>query len=937
MAERKYQSQVGSAPQSAAVAPPQRGGVAARDVVGRFGTHVANPQQVLHPNMSLRKGGSDFAQALIGKARSLVDEMVEASRMEAYLQGAAAVGKGIAEEQLETHPLTKAWSVAGHRDYTAMVAAADYASKLQSELGKTREMSPEAYTRYIAEQRRELMPVIDGMSRAERSKMFSNLLTTERSAITKHANEHAKFVVEQKMQALQTGASVVLNSMQMSRDTPEQYQAAVESAYAFMYNNIWDNPDLPTESRIGLVKEMVSAAMQNGDLSFYNMLRDFAPEEGGLPLIHMLPLDEQVKLSKEYHTARNLHIAEQEGMFYEQVYTAFDMLEQGEVIYTPTEMRSMLVDASLRKTISPEKANSLSLQYNRKYYETQASAAMVEAWVSGKWDTMNQSDMSLDKIGKAYEQSLFQAGATSDQVAIKQLTVGMSTGNAIATRRAGELLAPGINKLMSPEVTEYDESVNRLIQASTMMYDQYRREGSNMHMTHFLAGMNDEQSQFMNMYFSMMESGLTKEEALDKTRKRWFDIQQMTPQARALESQRNNEYAKELLSDITSSRWKYNPFPYIGSFFSSVVGSGEYAQMVGIRPVTGGKTSPETVTRYASILQTEALREIDRINQSGVVHTEDSLRRGVLAGLLSRSIDTPLGTMILPSKDALRNALGVAESSYSTDVVTRAIRETYTLLDKPNEAGLKADSTVLEYDNGRIIVSGYLNGQYRPDLSMTIYPDELKAKYDEVTVQLQEEAGNYVGSGVPLQGAYIGLPGKLAGKNLSTPSGTFRVNGVNTAGFDPKQAMEWKLALAQQEGVVNHDYADGGAKSRGVGVHDSMPKEFHPVAGKDGKYSLEAIQASFDKTADYFMNAAKKRMITRTKDDGAYAELLFNVLYQAGETNFDRNNSSYQRMQAAIIAGDKEAAIAAFKETPAYKQSGNERRRYRLKLLNKLF
>src|SRR5690554_1308290 len=85
------------------------GRVAAQSQQGMFDTHVSAEKVI--PVAESRQGGSPLLQNVLGSLEQFTQNAVERTRQTAFLEGAAAAGLGQSEASLQTHPLTRGWSI----------------------------------------------------------------------------------------------------------------------------------------------------------------------------------------------------------------------------------------------------------------------------------------------------------------------------------------------------------------------------------------------------------------------------------------------------------------------------------------------------------------------------------------------------------------------------------------------------------------------------------------------------------------------------------------------------------------------------------------------------------------------------------------------------------------------------------------------------------
>ncbi|NYW24419.1 hypothetical protein, partial [Escherichia coli] len=168
---------------------------------------------------------------------------------QAYLEGAAQASIAKSEEELNTEPLTKDWTVAGYRDTLGKLSLAQIQAKFLEDLPELRKRSPEELQDYLAKQREQVMPLLQSMSREARASVTGQLATIEQTAIRQYTTEHAKYIVDQKVQAIQGVVGTSISALKQLQDrvgagdaTLDDYTAQLRSTAVQIIGSIWKDP-----------------------------------------------------------------------------------------------------------------------------------------------------------------------------------------------------------------------------------------------------------------------------------------------------------------------------------------------------------------------------------------------------------------------------------------------------------------------------------------------------------------------------------------------------------------------------------------------------------------------------------------------------------------------------------------------------------------------
>ena len=152
-------------------------------------------------------------EQLGGNAANMLNKMADIEFSNLYLEGQAKAGVIESEEELQGNPLTRDWQVAGYRDTMGKLALADTEAQFAVDIVKLREKGPEEIQAYLATRREKLMPALGSMSREARAAAAGQLLLQDRAATKTWTTEHAKFIIEQKSQAVHTQWNTSLRTL----------------------------------------------------------------------------------------------------------------------------------------------------------------------------------------------------------------------------------------------------------------------------------------------------------------------------------------------------------------------------------------------------------------------------------------------------------------------------------------------------------------------------------------------------------------------------------------------------------------------------------------------------------------------------------------------------------------------------------------------------
>lgn len=903
------------------------GQVAVKQAGGMFSTQVASPQ--VAPVGGVYRSGENslLTNALTGLQKTL-GIIVESQQRKAYLDGAAAVGLGISEDNLETNPITRSWALAGHRDTTAGLAIADYQATAKADMVKLREQGPEAVQDYLQKHRNRLIPAIEGMSLKGREQAYQQLLTADRAIISSHNSEHSKFIVEQMMAEKRTRLTVGLDSLKGSEGTPA-YDANLDDTLMTLYNTVFLEDRLDPAKRDELMVEFLTVAMADGHLGLYEKARalPLVPDGmgGHLSLVRMLEFDDQIKLSDGYEKYQN-RIAHLSSADWWDGTTGMEVaLESGERVPFGQYQRH-LEDGVRNKWITPNAASTKMVSAARKAQENATAFALGDAVFNGDYTTMAQmgGGKSYKSLYISAEEALM-GDATAAQRYTRALSVGLNTGNPGAMQRAGEYIQPAIAQMRTSMSDEPHASVVEMFDHLSRAEEEAKAKGLENFGTNILSVLEPEDRAFLSNYLHLTSvGGYDPASALGRARKIANEVDTMPAAARAELVRKNNAANSAIVDGIveTPNRW-WGLINKVGQMIPGT-GASENAALRTNMGMAGWNDS--VVEREKGNLRMALYETLNHLDVTGQSHamSVDQREEVARADVLSRSIPvTSTGNMgmertnrlILPVGSNLSAVFGLRDSSFGPEHIGEAIGDI---------SAVEGQHAAYSFQDGKVFVEYFTESSRGiPVGSRYLEPGEITDRMYQLRQHGDAQAVEVYGAGKVREG---------------TNGAAVTFNGENTTGVQPEVAFRIRDNLVTHEGIRNQAYADGerdGKKLQSVGVGISSGFSWaYPSVDEDGTVSNEAISESFKKASDYMMGKAKTYMgqygVVQDTADQSGLELVTNVLYQMGE---GAGWTTHGPKLLKAMAERSNAMLEYLHDTPAYKQAGPKRQRFYDQLL----
>ena len=846
---------------------------------------------------------------LLGQGAKIANKAAELEFAQAYLEGAAQAGIAKSEEELNTEPLTKDWTVAGYRDTLGKLSLTQIQAKFLEDLPELRKRSPEELQDYLAKQREQVMPLLQSMSREARASVTGQLATIEQTAIRHYTTEHAKYIVDQKVQAIQGVVGTSLSALKQLQDrvgagdaTLDDYTTQLRSTAVQIIGSIWKDPSLPDEVKQKLVAESIQLALQQDQVALYDYLaaNSITGEEDKGSVLSRLPLQEQNKLAGQYREAmqrtsdmRNLYRMNQLADLQAQI-------DSGQYQGTFDELQSFLNPMVQNGVISGERRASIIQKYLEKRYESERNSDAARAYLQGDIRGLSSLGMSLDDGLRATEQIMLKQGLTPEQQFIVWSKAALA-GSPGALRKAGEIASVSLQQMRSPDFKMLPQHVE-MFQTLNNVLQTAKNTGNTHVQAELLSALPERDRVFTQRILSLMQEGNT----LEYARQRALDLEakeQQTPAA--VRVAQSAAKAQELNSYIDSIEPR-GIFSTIGLYLRSPF-SEQAQQELKLRAFDPFAADANS-TWYSQIVR-ESLR--DEVNSIITAHpelsSEDALA-AARANVLSRTIETKYGPVVLPKGATVEQTLGVPSAQIS--LVPKALEEMY----KPT----KEDSTWrFLFTNGRLYAQEVDKAGVPVGAGTWVEPEAIRSKVDELVQQRIKKADEVHG-----EGKLVAIP---------DTGGAIRVNGKNTAGVPEQWMYEFRRNLIKHEGVRGTAYPDlSGAKDKdgnpinvvGVGIASHTP--YFPEL-KDGKASPEDIERSFMQASNDAANSGYKMALSIGRANPAAFQLFAEIAYQSGlnwHNMQGKAGQAYNAFLSAMQAGDKESAKRYFKMTPAYVFSG---------------
>lgn len=860
-------------------------------------------------------------ESLGNQVSGVLNKMADIEFSNTYLEGQAQAGVIESEEELQGNPLTRDWKVAGYRDTMGKLALADIEAQFAIDIAKLREKGPEELQAYLAARRDKIMPALGSMSRDARAAAAGQLLLQDRAAIKAHTTEHAKFIIEQKSQAVHTQwntAMRTLGAAQVKRQLGElqdnDYNEQLRSTVGTMVQSVWLDGSLPHSVKQQLTFEMLQSALANDSVDLYDFVasNDIPDGNGGKSsLMARLTGEQQLKLANGYREAQ-ARTRDARNLFQmEQVANLEAQIDNEAYQGSYDDLTGLLSQMVISKAMTGERRASLINKFLDKQYKGEQSSALAEMYMRGDLNSiMNSGKDQADGL-KALDTMLARRKVTPEQRLQAYLNSGLN-GMEGGFKRAGEVLGTALRQSRSPDGTVLPQHL-----ATVRTIDQAIRKAEAAGQTgvrvQLLSGMSEGDRMFTERILAQIDGGVAPDEAVHMATELEAREAAMTPSVKAASTQQTATAVAKAIEGIEPRGWLSSGWTWVKSMFSN-----DAAADLTLRPKSligsrdGWFGDGPTVQFYTARVREELAAEASHVLLQNPHSTPEQVISVAKANVAARTIGTRFGPLTMPRNVDLEAVFGVGKGNQAAigPALDAMLQET------------KADANwQLAFRNGRLWAQEVDRHGQRVGTGTFLNPRDIQVKIKSMTDAEQGKANQIFG----------------AGRQIQMNGVTLQVTGMNTAGAPATWMMGFRDNLIKHEGVRATPYQDlSGAKDTkgnpimtvGVGVSSHNPR--YPKVNQDGTVSNQEIQRSFMQASNDAAIAGGKVARDLGRNDQPTFMLMSELAYQSGTSFMSQQNKTgerYREFAAAYKAGNVQQAQEAFKRTAAWYYSADTKNR----------
>lgn len=850
--------------------------------------------------------GLEALSNILEVSKRMAGKRAEQKMDMAYMEGARAAWRGEAVESLEGNILTKPFLTTGHADTYASIDQTARYTDLQARMPHLRTLGIDDFQKEVKKATEGLEKNHKGMSTSARLALAKSQMETEGALTKTYTAENAKYIIEQRADALNASGLAIVGSINAANHTDDidAYGTAISSTAGWL-DTLKADETLPTEIKSKMAVDMAKLLASEGHTFPLQSLT-------AVGAFDHLSMEDRGEVNRITKNSRDATLAEDNGAYIEHLGQLEALISNNE--YVPESvLRDSLEEGVQRGLVSAAKVQSTW----KAYYNSVGTARNMDAAIagvrSGNPTMVLNAGSNIGQASKAMFKDTLEKHDLPTAIA-ESLNVARLHGIKEPLREAMQYLTPPISAIGNGAELSQDNAQIISAVLDTMAHDTQ----DNPIRTQIASELPEELREKLLSIDAFTREGLDVQQAVTKYTENQRTLAGMSPErrtamAKAQQTAVDAEIDKMHDPNGAGAVWDTLMYPFSASAKESFR-----------RRIDAGEATNADLLLYQQSV-------------SGISEAADSIRRRyplmspknvidmATAELSSRAVMIDAqkwnekGTVTyLPKGVNIESLVGQqADRSTISSTVSRLIE------DRPKGA----DSTAVSYVDGVFQVEhwnkeGILLNEGYQEISIEDIRESIKQSRQELEDKNKER---FTWNNPE---TYI--------SQIDGSTQTLQISGLNGAGVDEGTMYAARKALLHFEGVRDKPYPDGGKNSFGVAINDPNYKHYP----KNG--SPEEIQRSFIAyTEDQAKHIVRTVAPTLGWDNLTDDQTLFlmDFGYQAGDhwATSKRVNPTYKQLAAAIKDRDYDKAVAAMANTPAYSQSQPERQRYRQKLLTRIF
>jgi hypothetical protein len=868
--------------------------------------------------------------SLLRVGEKVGNAMIDRAQEDAYLKGASQYNLEEANIELSGSVLTDDWARAGYRDTVGKLTIADEEAKLAAQMANLRTKPPEEFQKYLDKRRPKMLDSIQGMSAEQRQASLGKLIANDVAASKQHLAEHTKFIIDTKTQAAAAETNVRAQRLTAARmsGSIDAYKAELDAVVQTVQADVWQDKSIPLAVKQTWTKEFMESLLDSDNVAAFEALQTEPLPGEEDTLFSRLSAEDQFNLGPKYREARQRTQALRNTQWIDQKASYESQIDNDTFTASYSEARTFIDQMQQEGAATAESRGSFIKKVLDYYAKKGNSEALANAELTNNTSAVLSMGKGINDSLDALETQAKKNNEGPLVLVSKFLQAGMN-GTPGAYARAGKWAAPSFMQLKRPDGT-LDPQHKDMITAWNASIDQAMLNGQANTLVDFISGLPEEAQSRFTTIREFMAKGETSEGAIAKALEIEASTEKLSKQQRAAISSESRTDAAKFVQGIEPRSLIDTMWARLKSFVPWSDASAELKVTPRTYWFEDDKAAQEATVRTRMAL----LEEWESIGITDPLMSSDSKGSKALAAVANRTIPTEYSPLILPKGTNAQQVFGVPNNTHP-DLIGGAISEVVKEVAGGSPEGTRHS---FGFTQGKLNVYSY-SADGMPLGSTYIDPkvinEKLQARYTKQRQRTNEEIGEGVTRlwNEKQRKAEDILP--YLQRKEKPLGAAVNYNGNNSAGVEPSWALDFRNSLVQNEGIRNTTYTDTvGVETVGIGIAKHNPH--YPTPGPDGKVTFAQISQSFMGASNDAISAASVVMRETGLENKAWFMLLSELSYQSGVNALRSDKPQfkpYKDMLEAGISGNKQAALEAFRQSPAYRVSGDERKQHYERLL----
>ena len=747
-----------------------------------------------HQVQSRDNGAGRVLSGILDIGIGLAQQKHDMNVQEQVIKGQRARMAGEAEDAIESDAFAAPFVRNGYRQQDYRIKQADFSLRMsQFADNEGRTMSPEQFQKKMGQEAAGILPSLDGLPPEAHMQALMQQTKAEETLFTKHAQNHAGWLIEQGTKPFLAQGNSILTKLQGAESTGDDltYRAATEEA-ALYHMNLLNTEAIPYGQREKVAKQFLMGALDLNQRKVYEDLRDAGA-------LDTMSFDDRRELNGAYERSRASTRSKESMVDLERDAVFQTGVESG--LIELDDAASYAKDRVGRGLWSHEQAINFVQNAQKGVANRQLMSDMVSSLESGDVNKLNTLGFSVEEALTKYDQLAAANGATVTQRLSNTTKMGLQLGTFPKTY--GAAVGASVRAVLASGDTVNPEMVNTLNMVAEQVATAEKTNPAAGNV--LLQGIPEEQRSAVAFMLQQAKLGIEPGQALKEFGAR--DL--VATQQEDFQKFANSQKFQKSLGSKVDSEFLSGAFGRIGNFLT---GSSNLSDNTAV------------LAMYSRAVQDEALQLSGDRRNAGLLMSEDghdTLLSLAAANVAERTVQVGKHGVLFDRERApliLPRGVGIEQVFGSRD--KQGIAQELAAKYPPEVLGSWGSADTSEGGSGGL--GGWLgekstvafeytrqNGMYRIQYDANGQElDRVKIDPKEIGTEVNRKNAEHVNAQRAADlGAEVDAGG---GKRLM-------IDGGNASGLQRRGVYDWRRDMLSHEGYRDTVYKDRNGLAVGVG------------------------------------------------------------------------------------------------------------------------